>query len=196
MSEEDWKSMENAQCAWDATMGYNAVQALQKFGDEKTIMVVLIGGGHVQYGLGAERQARSVFPGKMASLLAVPVSDDKHGPVTGVNGAYANFVWGIPAEDDPLYPTLGISTRVSEADGLLSVLDVEKDSPASRAGVAVKDLLVAFDGVPVKDRETLALLTAGKSWGDAASSPCAAAETVTLELQLRRERQEPCKPKG
>ncbi len=104
MSEEDWKSMETAQCTWDATMGYNAVQALQKFGDEKTIMVVLIGAGHVQYGLGAERQARSVFPGKMASLLPVPVSDEKHGPVTGVNGAYSNFVWGIPAEDRPSLP--------------------------------------------------------------------------------------------
>ena len=131
-------------------------------------MVVLIGAGHVQYGLGAERQARSVFPGKMASLLAVPVFDEKHGRVTGVNGAYANFVWGIPAETDPLYPSLGLSTHVSEAEGLLSVLDVEKDTPASRAGVAVKDLLVSFDGVPVKDRETLARLTAGKGWGDTA----------------------------
>lgn len=195
MNEEDWKSMENAQCAWDATMGYNAVQALQKFGDTKTIMVVLIGAGHVQYGLGAERQAKGTFSGKMASLLAVPVSDEKKGRVDVVNGAYASFVWGIPAETDPLYPSLGVATRVSEADGLLSVLDVEKDSPALRAGVAVKDLLVSFDGVPVKDRETLARLTAGKSWGDTAKLVVRrGGQDVTLAVLFRRELRAPATP--
>lgn len=58
----------------------------------------------------------------------------KRGRVDVVNGAYASFVWGIPAETDPLYPSFGLATRVSEADGLLSVPDAEKGSPAARAG--------------------------------------------------------------
>jgi uncharacterized iron-regulated protein len=168
MSEEDWKRMLAAQCTWDATMGTNAVQALERQHDAKAIMVVLIGAGHVQYGLGAERQARNIFQGKMASLIPVPVSDEKLGPVTAVNGAYANFVWGVGAEADPLYPALGVSSRVSEGDGLLSVIDVEKDSPAAKAGVAVQDVLVSLDGTTVKDRETLSRLMAEKTWGDAA----------------------------
>ena len=195
MNEEDWKSMENAQCAWDATMGYNAVQALQKFGDEKTIMVVLIGSGHVQYGLGAERQARSAFPGKMASLLAVPVSDEKRGRVDVVNGAYASFIWGIPAETDPLYPSLGLATRASEADQLLMVLDAEKGSPAARAGVAAKDLLVSFDGAPVKDREGLARLMAGKSWGDTAKLLVRrGGRDIAVTVLFRRELRAPATP--
>lgn len=195
MSEDDWKSMDNAQCAWDATMGYNAVQALQKFGDHNTIMVVLIGSGHVQYGLGAERQAKSAYSGKMASLLAVPVSDEKRGRVGAVNGAYANFVWGIPAETDPLYPSLGLATRLSEADGLLSVLDVEKDSPAARAGVVAKDLLVSFDGFPVKDRESLSRLMAGKGWGDTAGLVVRrSGRDVAVTVLFRRELRAPATP--
>lgn len=166
MSEEDWKRMLSAQCTWDATMGYNAVQALDRQGDPKAIMVVLIGAGHVQYGLGAERQARHVFKGKMASLIPVPVSDEKRGAVSLVSGAYANFVWGIATDADPLYPSLGVSTRAVEGDSALAVIDVEKDSPAARAGLAVQDVLVSFDGGPVKDREALSRWMAGKSWGD------------------------------
>lgn len=195
MTEEDWKGMLNAQCAWDATMGYNAVRALQKFGDEKTIMVVLIGAGHVQYGLGVERQAKNAFAGKMASLLAVSVADDKRGRVDAVNGAYANFVWGIPAETDPLYPSLGLATRVSETDGLLSVLDVEKDSPAARAGVTVKDLLISLDGAPVKDRESLARLMAGKSWGDTGKLVLRRdGKEAALTVLFRREPRAPATP--
>ena len=97
-----------------------------------------------------------------------PVFDEKRGRVEVVNGAYASFVWGTPAEADPLYPSLGVSTRAPEGAGLLSVIDVEKDSPAGKASVAVKDLLVSLDGSPVTDREALMRSMSGKNWGDAA----------------------------
>lgn len=66
MSDEMWTAMFRAQCTWDATMGYNAVQALKQDGRPDAIMVVLIGSGNVAYGKGAERQARLWFDGKMA----------------------------------------------------------------------------------------------------------------------------------
>jgi uncharacterized iron-regulated protein len=195
MSEDDWKRMLAAQCTWDATMGYNAVQALEKQGDPTAIMVVFIGAGHVQYGLGAERQARSVFRGKMASLIPVPVSDEKRGPVTAVNAAYANFIWGIAAEADPLYPSLGVSTRAGEGDGPLQVIDVEKDSPGAKAGVAVRDVLVSLDGVPVKDRETLSRLMAEKNWGDATKLVVRRdGKDAALTVLFRREPRAPATP--
>ena len=195
MSDEDWKRMLAAQCTWDATMGYNAVQALEKHGDPKAIMVVFIGAGHVQYGLGAQRQARGVFSGKMASLIPVPVSDEKRGAVAAVSGAYANFVWGISTDADPLYPPLGVSTRAAEGDGPLSVIDVEKDSPAAKAGVAVKDVLVSLDGAPVQDRETLARLMAEKSWGDAAKLVVRrGGEETALTVLFRRQPRPPAAP--
>ena len=39
MTDDQFNAMFNAQATWDATMGYNAVQALQKHGDKDTIMV-------------------------------------------------------------------------------------------------------------------------------------------------------------
>ncbi|MBP7243497.1 ChaN family lipoprotein, partial [Amaricoccus sp.] len=57
MSPEMFEGMFTAQCTWDAAMAHNALKALARFREEtgqRTIMVVLIGEGHVAYGLGAE----------------------------------------------------------------------------------------------------------------------------------------------
>jgi S1-C subfamily serine protease len=176
-------------------MGYNAVQALEKQEDAKAILVVFIGAGHVQYGLGAERQARNVFRESMASLIPVPVSDEKRGPVTAVNAAYANFIWGVAAEADPLYPSLGVSTRPGEGGAPLQVIDVEKDSPGAKAGVAVRDVLVSLDGLPVKDRETLSRLMAEKNWGDAAKLVVRRdGKDTALTVLFRREPRAPATP--
>ncbi len=101
MTDEQWQGMLNAQCTWDATMGFNAVAPLRKDDDPKAVMVVLVGAGHVQYGLGIERQIKPWFSGKVASVIPLPVEDDKKAPVSSVQASFANFVWGIPAEGAP-----------------------------------------------------------------------------------------------
>ena len=60
MTDEQWQGMLNAQCTWDATMGFNAVAPLKKDDDPKAVMVVIVGAGHVQYGLGIEWQIEAV----------------------------------------------------------------------------------------------------------------------------------------
>jgi uncharacterized iron-regulated protein len=186
-SDESWQAMLNAQCTWDATMGWNAVAPLRKDPDPKAVMVVLVGAGHVQYGLGIERQVRQWFPGRVASVIPVNVEDEKKGPVRSVQASYANFVWGIPPEVDSLYPELGVATHVRGDDKLLEVLDVEKDTPAAAAGFRVGDVLLTMDGVALADRATLARLVAGKRWGDAAAfSVRRDKDTVPLNVLLRR----------
>jgi uncharacterized iron-regulated protein len=189
MDEAAWQSMLDAQCTWDATMGLHAVQPLAKNDDPKAIVVVLVGSGHVQYGMGIERQVRRTFPGKIASLIPVPVLDDS-GPVPAVQASYASFVWGTPPEGDPLYPELGIATRTRTPaeDGLLEVLDVEEDSPAAVAGLKVKDVLVSFDGAALPDRGSLARAMAAKRWGDSAVlSVRRDGAIVPVTVLLRRE---------
>ncbi len=169
MGEAEWKGMFEAQCAWDATMAQNAVSALKKSGDdEKTILVLLAGGGHVAYGLGIQRQAARLSSGKIASLVAVPVRDEKGKPVRAVRASYADYLWGVARETDPLYPELGASARPVDGGKVLLVIAVEKKSVAARAGLAVGDLLVSVDGATVESRETLARLVAEKKWGDVA----------------------------
>jgi uncharacterized iron-regulated protein len=194
MTDEQWQGMLNAQCTWDATMGFNAVAPLRKDDDPKAVMVVLVGAGHVQYGLGIERQIKPWFSGKVASVIPLSVEDDKKAPVGNVQASFANFVWGIPAQGAPLYPDLGISTRLRE-DKQLEIIDVEKDSPAARAGLKLQDVLVSFDGAAVPDRETLSRAMAGKRWGDAAAVVVRRGEAnVPVPVLLRREPPAPAKP--
>jgi S1-C subfamily serine protease len=131
-------------------------------------MVVLVGAGHVAYGVGIERQARHWFDGRIASIVPVPVRDPRGQPVASVRASYANFVWGVAAETDPPFPALGLSTRAAGGGGgLREVILVEKDSVGARSGFERGDVLVAMDGVALPDRETFNRLMAGVSWGDA-----------------------------
>jgi uncharacterized iron-regulated protein len=169
MSDADWKGMFEAQCTWDATMAQNAVAALKKHADdEKAILVVLVGGGHVAYGLGIQRQAAHLFSGRVATLIPVPVRDEKNKAVRVVGAAYADFVWGVAPERDTLFPGLGVSTRPAEGGKGVSIINVEKKSVAEKAGLALGDQIVSMDGTAVEDRETLNRLVAEKKWGDSA----------------------------
>ena len=193
MSDEQLDAMYNAQCTWDATMGYNAVRALEEHGAPGAIMVVLIGSGHVAYDLGAQRQAAHWFHGKMASLLPVPVEDPDHEPVPDVQASYADFVWGLPREADPLFPSLGFSTvAVSDQDTRRRVIFVPEESVAARAGFEVGDVLLTLDGTPLPERETYNRLMAAKRWGDVARFTVRRGDqTIELTALLRRLPEEP-----
>jgi uncharacterized iron-regulated protein len=186
-SDAEWQAMLNAQCTWDATMGWNAVAPLAKDPDPKAVMVVLVGAGHVQYGLGIERQTRQWFTGRIASVIPVAVEDEERRAVREVQASYADFVWGIPPEPAPLYPDLGLATHTRPDDQRLEVLDVEKDTPAAAAGFQVGDVLLTLDGADLADRETLARRIAAKRWGDAAAFTVKRGEgTLAVPVLLRR----------
>jgi uncharacterized iron-regulated protein len=188
MPPEMFEGMFRAQCTWDAAMGNNALQALKTHGGDKAIMVVLIGSGHVAYGLGAERQVRLAYDGRMASIVPIAVSDpESKRRVDKVRASYANFVWGVPAEADPLYPTLGISTPEQKSGDRYKVIMVSKGSVAAAAGFKVGDDLVSMDGVPIDDKETSNRLLSEKRWGDAADyEVLRQGERVKLKAFFRR----------
>jgi uncharacterized iron-regulated protein len=187
MSAQMFDGMFAAQCTWDASMGYNAVQNLKKFGGPKAIMVVLIGSGHVAYNLGVMRQAALWFDGKMASIVPVAVADAKGKPMGNVQASYADYLWGLPPEQEELYPSLGISTRENKADFPLEVIDVPKTSIGGLAGFQVGDILQTMDGTPLKDKETLNRLLADKRWADSATFAVArGGQTVTVTPIFRR----------
>ena len=187
MTEEQWDSMIAAQATWDATMAHNAVQALREHGTPETVMVVLAGSGHVAYGVGIARQARTWFPGVIATVIPVNVRDLDGNETKTVQATYADFVWGVPAEAAPLYPALGLSTMPAEGEKALKVILVSEKTPAEKAGFKEGDILLTMDGAPVPDKETLNRLVAGKSWGDeSVFTVKRGAETVTLRVAFRR----------
>jgi uncharacterized iron-regulated protein len=189
MPEPMFQAMYRAQCAWDAAMGWNAVQALKKHGGEKAIMVVLIGAGHVAYGLGAERQAKPWFDGKTASVIPVPIAEETGAtPVPKVQASYADFVWGLPPSTDALYPSVGLSTPEQKSGGRYRVIMVAKESPAEAAGFKVGDELVSIDGLAYTEKEPVNRLMSEKRWGDAVVYEVMRdGQELTLTAYLRRQ---------
>lgn len=186
MSDEAWKSMLAAQCTWDATMASNAVRASSERGGEKSILVVLVGSGHVAYGMGIERQAAAWFDGTVASLIPVPVRGEDDVPVESVRASYADFLWGLPKMTAPLYPSLGVSTRKND-DGAREVIYVAEESPAFGAGFAVGDVLLTVAGREIQEGADLSRIMAGMRWGDGfVATVRRGGETVDLEVVLRR----------
>jgi uncharacterized iron-regulated protein len=186
MTDDMWKSMLSAQATWDATMGFHAVQALKEFGGSDAIMVVLVGSGHVAYGLGIEHQARQWFKEPIASIIPMEVTDDLK-PVKTVRASFANFIWGVPEELDTLYPATGLSTRSIDGGKALQLLAPENSSLAAKVGFKENDVLVSMDGMPVTDRETLARMTAAKRWGDVSVFVVKrGSETMTISMPFRR----------
>jgi hypothetical protein len=179
-------------------MGWNALQALKKHGGEKAIMVVLIGAGHVAYGLGAERQARLWFDGKTASVVPVPIAEEAGAtPVAKVQASYADFVWGLPPSTDPVYPSVGISTPDQKSGERYKVIMVAKDSPAEGAGFKVGDELVSIDGLAYVDKEAVNRLMSEKRWGDAVVYKVVReGQEQTLTARLRRQPPKANAPSG
>ena len=165
-------------------------------------MVVLVGSGHVAYGLGIERQARAWFDGAVTSVIGVPVADDD-GPAGPVRASYANFVWGVAREPASAWPSFGLSTRGGDG-GRRSIIDVEQDGPAARAGLKVGDLIVSNDVVAIDSREALGRQMATYNWGDAprvtiarghrtADSACSPAPGA-MSIQIGRRQPAPTRP--
>ena len=183
-NEQTWKGMLAAQTAWDATMAFHAVKAWREAKDEQAIVVVLVGSGHVAYGLGIERQARRWFDGEVSTLIPLAIGQ---GETLSVRASYANVVWGVPTESHAAFPTLGITPVTRSADQLQQVVSVDRNSPAALAGIASGDIVLAIDGQPVTSRESFNQLNASKDWGDTADVKVRrGAEELTLKLFLRR----------
>ncbi|MGB5892057.1 MAG: ChaN family lipoprotein [Thermoanaerobaculia bacterium] len=188
MSEEQWRGMFAAQCTWDATFAHNALQVLEEHGDPEAILVVLVGSGHVVYDLGIQRQAAQWSDLPIASVIPIPIRTGDDEPIETVQASYADFVWGLPAETDPLYPVLGVSTRKGKEDDRRSVIYVDDESVGARAGFELGDLILEMDGEPIPDKERLAQLMAGKRWGDTSVVKVQRGEeTVAIEVAFRRE---------
>jgi uncharacterized iron-regulated protein len=187
MNDEALDGLYRAQTMWDATMGWNALQALRQHGGPNAIMVVLIGAGHVTFGLGSERQIDPYYDGRIASLIPVTVVDDDGQPVKQVRASYANFVWGLPEEIDTVYPGIGVSLMGSLGKDPGQIIQVSGQSVAERAGLKVGDVLLSLDGTPISSEKALRRLVANYRWGDMAKAVIRRnGKEMALDINFRR----------
>jgi S1-C subfamily serine protease len=86
--------------------------------------------------------------------------------VNQIRASYATFVWGLPQEVEPLYPTLGVSLMGSFGKEPGQIIRVSNRSVAQGAGIRVGDVLLALDGAPIQSEATLQRLMATYRWAD------------------------------
>lgn len=183
MPPETLQRMLDAQSTWDATMGYHAAQVYEETNDPKAIVVVLVGSGHVAYGLGIARQATAYIDKPVATVM--PVATSPGAPAT-VRASLGDIVWGVPTETYPVYPTLGISFR-SGGEPATSVLLVAPGSSAEALGIEAGDVLVSLDGAPVRRDADVRAHMDRKQWADAITAVVTrGSETLTLRGRLQR----------
>jgi S1-C subfamily serine protease len=164
-------------------MAYNAVQLYKEAKDPKAVVVVLVGSGHVAYGLGIARQARAYTDLRVATVMPVASTPGKP---EEVRASVADILWGVPLETYQLYPTLGVSFR-SSGDQPNTVLMVSPGSPADSIGIKAGDVLTMLDDTPVRKDVDVRSHLDRKQWGDAIRATVTrGTETLTLTGRLRR----------
>lgn len=158
-----FEGLYRAQSAWDEVMASNAV-SVQKREDKKVI--VLAGSGHLIYNLGISRRAYEKSPLPYKTVICVTVPEGRES--VSVSRSLADYVWAIPEEERPAFPSVGL--RIKKFDGLDNLV-IESD-PIS--GVALGedfkkgDVILEVDGKSFFDINELRIYLADFKWDDEA----------------------------
>ncbi len=168
-----FEGLYRAQATWDETMAFHALQALEK---EEGKVVVLAGSGHLLYNLGINFRAyeKNRLPFKTVVCVVVP----KNGKSIEVSRSLADYVWGLPEEERPAFPSVGLSFK--KFDGLKNLV-IERepiDGVAKAAGFEKGDVVLSVEGREFTEINELRIFLARYSWGD------------HVEFRLLREGQE------
>ena len=157
--EKMFEGLYRAQSAWDEVMAVNSIKGTER---EKKRMVVLAGSGHLLYNLGINRRVfeRNQMP--FSTIVAVELAPDERSLT--VSGSFADFVWGIPEQERPAYPAVGLALK--KVDGLDNIVVERKpiDGVALGADIEKGDVLLAVDGRSFSDINEMRTYLAGIPW--------------------------------
>ncbi len=159
--EEVFESLYRAQSAWDEVMAYNVIRALDW---NERRMVVLAGAGHCWYNLGINRRVyeQTKWPYRTVICVEIPKGETQ---VT-VSRGLADFVWGLPEEEHPVFPSIGL--KLKKFDHLENLVIEQKpiDGVALDAGFEKGDVILAVQDHPFTDINALRIYLSGFGWGD------------------------------
>lgn len=191
--ETSFDSFLRVQLLWEETMARRVVDYLKSPRGEGKRMVTITGGWHVKYGFGLPKKVVRRLPMPYAILLPEEIStpEQQEGRMMRVDLPEvpllpAHFLWYVPFNSiEEKRVRMGI--RMEEKGGRLLVESVAKGSPASIAGVAEGDELLALDGQPVKETVDVLFRVGEKRDGDTARVTVRrGGEEKTLDLTFFR----------
>jgi serine protease Do len=142
---------------------YNYVQLVEysKIGSKAKIEIVRRGNPMT---IDALIEARKFQEGNGRFSLTFPGAFGMQPPVIMSAPVPANQRLLIGVDTVLITPQLAESLEIQTQSGLL-VLDVQRDSPADRAGVLVGDVIVSIDGHPTKDGLEFVSYLQTHNWG-------------------------------
>jgi uncharacterized iron-regulated protein len=130
-----------AQTLWDRAMAEGIARFLQSHPD--TLVVGILGAGHVRNGYGVPHQLRALGVNPVANLLTLPSDHD----CSEITPGLADAVFLIPPQPEqvaPLPPRLGVS--LAEAKDGVRIETVMPGSLAQRSGLLNGDIIVQAAG--------------------------------------------------
>ncbi len=144
----------------DKDMGTRST-AIQKKDARK--VVVLVGAGHLMFGLGLNRQVQE--KSGLTAKGIVPVGIPKGMSSVTVSRTLADYIIGIPAEERPAYPEIGLTFK-SPPDPIKLVIAAPPTKGAARGfDFRENDLILSVDDRTFPDAESLQIYLAGIPWG-------------------------------
>jgi uncharacterized iron-regulated protein len=188
------------QILWDETMAETAADYLRSPENADKRLVVFAGGNHVRYGFGIPRRVFRRIPVSYTIVepWVVKFPEDKRDRIMEVDlpelplpmGA---FVWGVGYDDlEDQRILLGVRIEQGDPEGA-KVLGVGEGSSAEKAGVKEGDVIVAVDGVALKELFDLTYELSFKKVGQKGNLGVLR-DGTRIELPVTFEAAEPAKP--
>jgi beta-lactamase class A len=159
--EKTFEGLYRAQVAWDEVMAANAIKGEEK---SKSRMIVLAGSGHLLYNLGVN--ARVYEQNRLPFATLVPVSVAPGEKQLLVERSLADFVWGIPEQERPAFPSVGLA--LTKVEGLENLV-IERnpiDGVALGQDFQKGDVVLSVDGKSFSDINELRIYLARFTWGE------------------------------
>jgi uncharacterized iron-regulated protein len=159
-----------AQVLWDETMAESTDRFLKNRPDYR--MIVLAGGGHLQYGSGIPKR---VFRRNGLSY-AIVLNDAE------IEKDIADFVVFPTPSKGAVAPKLMVG--VEEQDKKVRITGFSKDSVSEKAGLKVQDTLLLLDGEPVESIADVKIALFFKKAGDTIKVKAQRSDPTKGEQQL------------
>jgi beta-lactamase class A len=181
--EKMFEGLYRAQSAWDEVMAANAVRGNEKEGRK---MIVLAGSGHLLYNLGINRRVYVQNRMPFRTIVAVEMARDEKS--LDVSGSLADFVWGVPEQERPAFPALGLALK--KVDGLDNIVIERKpiDGVALGRDIEKGDIILTVDGRSFSGINQLRTYLAGIPWDGEANFRLlrgGEARELTLKFELK-----------
>lgn len=143
LARSDFNKFVDAQLVWDRAMAEALFEASEENPD--TLVVGILGRGHVEHGFGVPHQLESQGAGKIVSLLPVSVT----GECRRIEASIADLVFLVDdretAQDQPQRPRLGVFIEEASDGGVL-LSHVSDGSIAQAADLRSGDVVLKAAG--------------------------------------------------